>query len=84
MGPSHNKRVATGLNREATAMDASAVPSNRGEIATPTAVATRPIAKLTTGPTMAMRNSALGEGGSASIWAMPPKTKSVIRGMGMP
>ena len=35
-------------------------------------------ARLTIGPAIAMRNSALALGGSAPIWATPPKMNNVM------
>ena len=39
---------------------------------------------LAAGPTMLMRKSATGEGGSLSNWETPPKRKSVMLRTGTP
>ena len=44
----------------------------------------KPIKQLASGPTIAIINSALGLGGSSSIWATPPKMNRVIPFMDIP
>src|SRR5690606_32605394 len=43
-----------------------------------------PIAMLAIGPAAAIKSSEVGDGGSFSVCAMPPKMKSVMRRTGMP
>src|ERR1019366_6751477 len=83
-GRSHTRSVASGPRR---AKPILAVSASLIEMAVPIEAATRnpsPRRKLVRGPTTAVKNSALGEGGSRSMFETPPKRKSVMLLTGTP